>query len=308
MSRHTHSSVIRVRAGIRAAVRFFSVLRRDQISLYAAQASFFVLLSGIPFLMLLLSAGREWILFSDMDIAGMIAQWIPEDFQSAFSSLAAQLLESGGLPILSATALATLWSASRGMAAVERGMCGVYGIGEDRRLLPSLMRSVVYTAILIVLLYATFFLLVFGVGIADLFLSVLPALRDPLTVLMQARGWLLLPILTAFFSLLHFAVVRRIRPPARRPWVLPGALLTAVGWMLFTRGYSLYLRLFPHAPYLYSSLALLVILMLWIHACMTLLFLGAEVNKLLTGQKGTGITSELGEIRAEQRLPARRMP
>ncbi len=285
MSNPKHSAVIRVRAGIRTAGRLLTVLRRDRISLYAAQASFFVLLSGIPFLMLLLSAGREWILFSDMDIVGMIAEWIPEDFRSAFTSLAGQLLEDGGLPILSVTALATLWSASRGMAAVERGMSGVYGIGEDRRLIPSLVRSVIYTAMLIVLLYATFFLLVFGGGIADLFLSVLPALRGPLTALMQARGWLLFPILSSFFSLLHYVIVRRIRPPGRRPWVLPGALLTAVGWMAFTRGYSLYLRLFPHAPYLYSSLALLVILMLWIHACMTLLFLGAELNKLLDRQR-----------------------
>ncbi len=281
MSNPRRSAVIRVRAVFQTLRDAAAVLRRDQVSVYAAQASFFVLLSGIPFLLLLFTAGRALIHLSETEMIEMIEHFIPKDFQGAFASLASQLLGGGSLPLYSVTAIATLWSASRGMAAIDRGLCGIYGAGADGGRVPDFLRSMLYTIALIVLVFATLFFLVFGLEIADFLMSALPALEQPITALLGARALVIFPVLTVYFYLLHYVIVRRAFGRASRPAVLPGATLTAVGWMLYSYFYSLYIRFFPRASYLYSGLAVVVIFMLWVYACMTILFWGAELNKLL---------------------------
>ena len=62
---------------------------------------------------------------------------------------------------------------------------------------------------------------------------------------------------------------------------LPGAAFASGGWILFSYFYSLYIIHFPAVSYLYGSLAALVLMMLWLYICMTILLLGAEVNKHL---------------------------
>ena len=61
---------------------------------------------------------------------------------------------------------------------------------------------------------------------------------------------------------------------------LPGAVFSAVGWVLFSFFYSLYVTDFPNAASLYGSLAAVCLLMLWVYFCLLILLLGAELNKL----------------------------
>ncbi|MBQ8401384.1 MAG: YihY/virulence factor BrkB family protein, partial [Clostridia bacterium] len=61
---------------------------------------------------------------------------------------------------------------------------------------------------------------------------------------------------------------------------LPGAVFAAVGWVLFSFFYSLYITYFPNASVIYGGLAAVCLIMLWIYFCTIILLLGAEVNKL----------------------------
>jgi len=54
----------------------------------------------------------------------------------------------------------------------------------------------------------------------------------------------------------------------------------ALGWVLFSRIYSLYLTGTDTASFLYGGLAALCLSMLWLYACMLILLSGAEINKL----------------------------
>ena len=62
---------------------------------------------------------------------------------------------------------------------------------------------------------------------------------------------------------------------------LPGAFCAALGWMLFSYVYSLYIQYYPRASYLYGSLAAIVFSMLWLYTCMMILMYGAELTKFL---------------------------
>lgn len=275
------SSIIHLRAFIRLAHNVSDLLRRDQILLFSAGSSFFLLLSAVPFLMLLLSISQVFLPVTWEEILLTLQSVIPEDFLPLIGAVAEQLSRSGSIPLLSVTAATALWSASRGIASLERGIAGVYEIPVRQGFVRDALRSFLYTVGFIALILTTQLLLVFGVQTADTLMHYFPALEVPLTRLMNARGLFIFAILTLFFTLFHRLILRRVREGERQMRVLPGAALSAGGWMLFSFIYSLYIRYFPRASYLYGGLALLLVMMLWVYFCMIILLCGAEVNKIL---------------------------
>ena len=61
---------------------------------------------------------------------------------------------------------------------------------------------------------------------------------------------------------------------------LPGAALAAAGWILYSFGYSIYIRYFSRYSALYGSLGAVMLLMLWLYMCMNILLCGALFNRL----------------------------
>ena len=281
MPKKPHSSVIRLRSCVRFIVHISRLLKRDQFTVFAAGSSFFLLLSAVPFLMLLLSVSQVFFPLSVNEILHLIQNVIPRDLLPLIRSVVDSLANEGSIPLLSVTAVTALWSASRGMAALERGIAGVYEVDVSRGFIRDVLRSFLYTAGFIVLLLATQILLVFGVQIADTLMHHFPALETPLTRIMNARGLAVFGILSLFFTLFHRLILSRAYTEEDRPVVFPGAVLSAGGWMLFSFIYSLYIRYFPRASYLYGGLARLLVMMLWVYFCMIILLCGAEVNKMI---------------------------
>jgi len=274
VERRGKSSVFSIRGILALRRQAAAILRRDQITVYAAQASFFLLLASVPFLMLLMGVSRFFFRSAGTEILSLVEGVLPDPLKEAFSALAAQLTDTGSVSLLSFSAVTALWSASRGMAALERGLSGVYGVNVSRGFFRDSLRSLVYTAVLIFLIFASLTLLVFGGQIADGLMSLFPALERPVTAILGARGIFVFFGLTGFFALEHRTVLRH--DP-----ILPGAALSAAGWMLFSFFYSLYVRFLPRASYLYGGLAILTVWMLWLYFCMIIFLSGAEVNKLL---------------------------
>lgn len=269
-----HASVWNIRHAVTLAKQCAAVFRRDMIAVYAAQASFFLLLASVPFLVLLLNIGKMFFRTVSRDVFTLIEGVLPAALHGMVAELSEQIAESGGVPLVSVSAAAALWSASRGMAALERGLSGVYGVNVSRGFLRDILRSLSYTVALILMIFASLILLVFGVQIADGIMSVFPSLEKPITAILEARGVFVFLGLTAFFTLEHRAILKN------SPVIL-GAALSAAGWMLFSYLYSVYVHLFPRASYLYGSLAILTVLMLWLYFCMIIFLTGAEVNKMI---------------------------
>ena len=84
-------------------------------------------------------------------------------------------------------------------------------------------------------------------------------------------------VLTAFFVLLYKTV-----PNRHTRWLaeLPGAILSAISWMGVSYLYSLYIAQ-ERVVRVYGSLAAVVLLLIWLYACMYIVFIGAKINYLL---------------------------
>jgi membrane protein len=81
--------------------------------------------------------------------------------------------------------------------------------------------------------------------------------------------------LFVFCWLMFVAVPRR---QVRARFALFGAVFSALGWLLFSFFFSLFVENFANYATLYGGLAAVVILMMWLYFCMYIFFVGAEVN------------------------------
>ena len=62
---------------------------------------------------------------------------------------------------------------------------------------------------------------------------------------------------------------------------LPGALLAAIGWQIFTNLYSVYSQKFTAYASIYGSVYVVALGMLWLYFCICIVFYGGVCNKIL---------------------------
>ncbi len=259
-------------------VYFARKLRDDSVSAFASQAAFFTILSFFPFLMFLLTL-LNYLPVSLKELEVLTYDLFPEVMDSFLNVIFRELVEKASRTVLSVTVLAALWSASRCTLALTRGLNFVYSCRETRNYIILRFFSAIYTLVFAFLLLAILLLLVFGNQIYALILRLLPSLRQ-LSLIVHVMRFFITPLcLTGFFLLIYKYLPNR-RSTFRKEF--PGALLAALGWLSFSFLFSVYINHISNLSYTYGSLTSIAVSMLWLYACMYILFLGAEVNSLLT--------------------------
>lgn len=264
------------------AFRTLSALIRrvthDEVGLYAAQASFFLVISLVPLLMLLLPLVRFIIPFEEAEILALLKLYLPENLQEFISGILRDLYPAKTFPIISLSTLVLLWSASRGVHSVTSGLRHIFGAQKDPYYRER-VRALFYTVSFLVTVFFVLIVLVFGSSIWSLFLVAFPLLQGASGAVSLLKYLVSAFLITLFALLLYCATAEKPLSDARTQF--PGALFAAAGWILFSTGFSLYLTNFARFSYIYGSLAAIIFLMLWLYICMWLLFLGAEINRLL---------------------------
>lgn len=247
----------------------------DEVTVYAAQTSFFIILSAIPFIMVLLTVIQMIPSVSKADLLSLLVSIMPQMLQSMVVQVVDDLFTKSPGKILSITALAALWSASKGMLSMCKGLNRIYECPEKRGYLVSRLICTVYTFIFMVACVMSLVLLVFGTSLQHLIEKKIPILGAVTTYLISFRTLLSLGILTAIFMGFYTFIPAR-KQKAR--FQLPGAVFSTVCWIVFSFAFSIYFNNFSNYSYMYGSLTAIVLLMLWIYFCICILFLGAEIN------------------------------
>lgn len=224
-----------------------------RLPLYGANACFFLILSIFPGLLLVLAALRFTPL-SATDLIGLLQRLVPAALMPAVERLIVNAYYNSGGAMLSLSAVTALWSASRGVYGLMMGMNRVYGVEEDRGWLYTRVISAVYLFALLPVLVVTL-----------LFHSSRPVLL-PLTQ-------------TAVFALIYMVLPNRKNSFLSS---LPGAALSAVGWQVFSRLFSLYVLRSQDYAGIYGDLYAMALGMLWLYCCTTILLFGGAVNRFLS--------------------------
>ena len=117
---------------IRTGKRIYDKYKEDEMTVYGAQVSFFVILSCVPFIMLLLTAVQMIPAITNAQFLELVVNLVPKEYKSLAFRLVNDLSLKSPATMLSLTAVTALWSAGKGMFSVARGLNRIYGHCEKR--------------------------------------------------------------------------------------------------------------------------------------------------------------------------------
>ena len=141
-----------------------------QIPVYAGNASFFLLLSVFPVVSLLLSLLPYTPLTLDHLLA-FCEEFAPDWTLRALEFFVRTLYASSSAAIISASAVLTLWSASKGMLSLLYGLDAVAEVRETRGYVQRRLLCVLYTVGMLLALLLTLGLYVGGQALLHLLLT-----------------------------------------------------------------------------------------------------------------------------------------
>ena len=262
------------------AVDAYLSIREKQIPLHAAYAGYFIILSVFPALLMLLRILR----FTGIQVETLVAPtdaFLPHALTDTVEELVYSTWANSTGTVLGLSALTALWSASRGVFGLLRGLNAVYDVWEDRGWLYTRGISVVYTFLFGLVLLLTLFLHVFGNTLLGWLSMVDNGVVIFLMDLIDLRFFFLLILQSLIFTLMFMVL-----PNQRNRFVdsLPGGILSSIGWLVFSDLFSIYVENFNSYSNIFGSIYAVALGMLWLYCCLSILFYGGALNHWLNGQ------------------------
>lgn len=255
---------------------FIKKLGKDDISAYSAEAAFFLIISSFPFVMLLITL-LNYLPITENVLAALAEKILPSAVSGQAQEVISELAERASKTIISITALVTLWTASKGMFSVIKGLNVACGVNETRGYIRLRLSSLLYTLIFAGGVLFSLILLVFGNHIF-MWLSNKISFLGQYSFLIGMRQIIGFSVLIVFFWLIYaFAPNRKTKFLSE----LPGAVFASLGWIVFSYAFSFYINYIGNLSYFYGSLTSAIVLMLWLYICMYIVFIGAEINVFL---------------------------
>lgn len=256
------------------------VFQEHRLNAAAAHAAFFIILSFIPCVILLFSL-LQFTSIDKVTITVMIQKMLPREMQTFFAGIIRDAYNRTASTV-SLSALATVWSAGRGMMALTQGLQWIAGIKESRNYFAVRFRATLYTVVMLLSIIVFLLLGVFGNALLNIIAVRFPIATYAVEIIIDIKNVFLLLFATVIFTLIYrFMPGNEILLSQH----LPGAVVSSLGWFLFSYAFSVYVDDFSGFSNMYGSLTALILLMLWLYFGMYITLIGAEFNQLLVKRR-----------------------
>ncbi len=252
----------------------------SRINAYAAQTAFFMFLSLVPLVILLLSLFKQFGP-SETEVLSLTNSLSPGVINSFFETYINEITTDSKLSITIVSGVILLWSASKGVFAIIGGLNSVYEIKESRNYFFVRLMAMFYTVAFLFMLVSVLLLMVFGEHIVNFLYSLLPQITGLVYVISSLRF-----IVSFIVLVLFFATIYKVLPNGKQIFVnqFPGAVISSAGWVVFSVFFSFFVDNFSNYANIYGSLTGIIVMMLWLYVCMYIMFLGAEINLIISNK------------------------
>ncbi|MBR6518158.1 MAG: YihY/virulence factor BrkB family protein [Oscillospiraceae bacterium] len=254
------------------------------IAAYSGYMAFYLLISVVPALAVLLCAGTVYLPSFTVGIKAVLPRIFTQQAERYIASVLGELSLLPRVPLVSLSAVFLLWAATRGIRATADGLEAIYKNKERYGFFAVTVRSVLFAAGLVGASGFSLWLMAFvakgedGAGntqVYTLFAIVPYAIK-----------------IAVVFAVLAFVFAAAYTTLAKSGISfknqLVGAGLASAGWMVFSFGYSVYIRHFSRYSVLYGSFGAVMLFLLWLYMCMNILLCGALLNKIMAERKTHG--------------------
>lgn len=260
----------------------------NEMSVYAGYTTLYILMAMVPLLTLLIGVVN---LLPDMSLQhfeSAVQELLPNipELRNMLHSIITNVNRKAGTLAISVSLIASLWSASNGVSAIQLALRKISGRGGSffRRRAAALL----YTLIFIALIPALFVFRVLRGSIEQLIVLINHALNIPdiasrLVDFIEYSG-----VITAFVMAVVILLAYSYLPgDHRKPRTqLPGTLFATVLWLAFSAVFEIFIERFWQASALYGPLASVFLAAMWLKTIMMILFYGAALNEAIHRSKG----------------------
>ncbi len=278
---------------------FIDDIFEDNVGVYAAQATFFIVLSAVPFIMLLVLCLKYVI---DVDLQALVTtldRMLPQQLSVFVADILSEVFyRTQSTAVFSAAFITLLWSSSKGTMAIYCGLNQIYGTTKDQSWIRMRLLSFFYNILLIIMFVASIVVLLFGNSIMHLISEEFVLAHYVFNILMEFRTLIFFVLFILAFAALFTFLPQKKNKYRGQLW---GAAVTAVGWLLASYWISIYITYFPGVSYIYGSLTAVMLLMLWLFFCIYTLLIGAEINKHIENGYFWRIGMRILRIRVKKR-------
>lgn len=261
----------------------FAIAAENDLSVYAGNATLYIVIAAFPFLVLLISLVNLVPNAGYTQLSELILGFLPQvsEIQKLVTYILDSLRTQSYELLAGIAALVSLWFASGGITAIQKGLKRIT-LNADNSIFDKPI-ALLYTVIFLLLFPCLLVFQLFGTSIeniiyyfAERFNYLELALK--LIQMMQVSG-MITAVMTAVILTLTFTYLpggrRRIREQ------IPGGVLTALIWIVFSRLFSVFIPIIYSRNSIYGSLTALFLTLLWLRILMFIMFLGASVNTVL---------------------------
>jgi len=264
------------------------VYTKNEMSVYAGYTTLYTMMAMVPLLSLLIGLVNLLPDVSLQHVEEALLHLLPSvpQVQSMLHTILTNVNRKAGSLAISVSAVASLWSASNGVNALQKGLHKISGRAGS--FLRDRAAAMLYTLLFLVMILALLIFRVLRGSIEELIVFISSLLNVPdaaarLIGFVEYSG-IITAVVMAVVILLAYTFLQGERRKLR--FQLPGALFTTVMWLAFSRLFELFIQRFWQASSLYGSLAAIFLAAMWLKSIMMILFYGAALNEALNRRRG----------------------
>lgn len=253
---------------------YFSKSKEDSLSAYAAQTTFFILLSFFPFVFLVFMISKNITSLWDKVLA-YILKVVPEGMDRYVMYIVNDLLYSGKRTITIVTLILALWSSAKGVQALSYGLDKIYCVERKKNFITTRLFSILYTFVFLLLGFAVMMTDILGDRIINAVIEKNNSISEWTLVIMSLR------MLFAFIFLFAFILIIYCKLPARKGHIkdeIWGAALAAISWIVMTRILSWYIKYISNMSYMYGGFSSIIVFVIWLYIGIQIILYGGVFN------------------------------
>lgn len=264
--------------------RKYGQIEIGNINSRAAEVGFYLLLSLFPFLLFTISAVVFIPIIYLNKYINILESLIPSSAFIILNGLIRSVIGNRSIKLLISSFFLAIWSISKAVKSLIRGINRSYGVNENRSFFKVLFISLIFSIMLLLLILISLVLLIGGekigifvfdlIGLDKYFIYIWNILRYSVGILF------VISILVILYTYMPNTKMK-VRDS------VPGAVLSTFLWIIVTYGYSFYVNNFSNYDVIYGSLGGVIVLITWLYLSSWTILAGSELNARLLYKKET---------------------
>ena len=255
-------------------------MNHREIKALPEQIAFNLIMAIVPLLVVIVQLGTYLSLNTDL-VKYLITAYAPQEVQQLLLYLfdTTSAPQSGTLFVL-LTAISFFWLISKGFYGISTAANTTYQVPLMKFAYLERIFSFMMLCFMILLLVVAIILALFGQAIISLVFHLLNIQVDSYMIILLNTLRSTISFISYFsFFVLLFYLSPTIKIKIHE--IIPGALVTAIGWSVASIGFSFYVNYIANYNKFYGSLSVIIILLFWLYILGYAIMIGLQVNYIL---------------------------